>query len=154
MELAEQQLAMHEERLIKRALETLKQQYAEKYERYSLDDNYNSEGYLEVLHTQVVYIKDEITVDETFAKSATMFENVDALVEFVVLDDLLGMAPCYHPTYGVVTIRVDMEGALEIISSSLPYRYYSYTYSNDFSGIIESIYDRNSEFNGMWYLLK
>ena len=147
---AQHELTMQEDRLIERSIEMLKDHYKAEYER----NGESEEGYLEIINTQVVYIKDDIVVDERYAKPVTLFDNVDAIVEFIVLDDLFGTAPYYMPSYGVTSVCRYQDGSLVVVKASLFNRYRSATYTNDFTPIIESISDRNAEFNGAWYLLK
>ena len=151
IEAAELELAMQEERLIERAINALKTWYqAELAENFC----YAGDGYLEIAHTQVIYIKDDIRVKEAYVKPAKLFENVAAIVEFVVLDDWYGTAPYRAPTFGVISVMLLKDGTLEVERMSLFNRYRSLTFDNDFSPIIESVSDCNGKFNNTWYLLK
>jgi len=153
---AQQELTMQEDRLIERSIELLKDYYTSEYaemNEYDYEDN-PVDGYLEIIHTQVVYLKDEIVVEEQYAKSATLFDNVDAIVEYIVLDDYFGTAPYYYPTYGVISVIRYRDGSMKVWEGSFFSRYRSRTYTNDFTPIIESISDRNYEFNNTWYLLR
>lgn len=153
---AQLELTMQEDRLIERSIEVLKDYYKAEYaemNEYAYEDN-PVEGYLEILHTQVVYLKDEIVVEEQYANTATIFDNVAAIVEFVVLDDYYGTASYYMPTWGVVSVRQLRDGTLEVWKGSMINFYRSRTYTTDFTPIIESISDRNYDFNNTWRLLK
>ena len=147
---AQLELTMQEDRLIERSIEVLKDYYKSEYEK----DYYSGEGYLEITHTQVIYIKDEIVADEEHAKAAEFFDNVDAIVEFFVLDDRYGTAPYHAPGYCVMDVCRYRDGTLKVVTAGLISRYRSRTYTTDFTPIIESISDRNYEFNNTWYLLK
>ena len=153
---AQLELTMQEDRLIERSVELLKDYYKAEYaeiNEYGYVDN-PVEGYLEIIHTQVVYLKDEIVVEEKYANAAMLFDNVAAIVEFIVLDDWYGTNSYYMPSFGVMSVLQYRDGTLEVRQGSQIDRYRSRTYTTDFTPIIASISDRNYEFNNTWYLLK
>ena len=152
IEQAQLELAQQEDKLIAKAIEQLKSYYKAEYEKY---DDYAGEGYLEVIHTQVVYVKDEIDVDESCWKSAeSTFGEVQSIVEFVVRDDWFYTAPYYYVTHGTISVVVAEDGTTKLLAQNLFNMYRGRTFSTDFSGIIESISDRGSEFNQSWKLMQ
>lgn len=165
IEQAQQELTMLEERRIKQAIEILKSDCIEKSQWLLQEDGtYATDGYLEILHTQVIYIRDEIRIEADDPKVAESlktqtekyFGGVECIVEFVILSDYgYGFQPTsYSPVcfnYSVIFMK---DGSVSYSFAGWMNRYRDITYNPDFTPIIESISDRNYEFNNTWYLLK
>ena len=165
IEQAQQELTMLEERRIKQAIELLKADCMEKSQWLLQEDGtYATDGYLEILHTQVIYIRDEIRIEADDPKEAEYlqtqteeyFGGVECIVEFVILADYgYGFQPtsysavCFNPS--VIFMK---DGSVSYSFAGWMNRYRSMYYNTDFNPIIESISDRNYEFNNTWYLLK
>lgn len=145
--------------MVKEAVEVLKAAYAERYETGSMRTRSEKrgipfEGYLEILDTRVFYIKDSFQLadedDQRFAEKT--FGNVRCVVEFSLYVDG-GFAP-YYPTmdfYDCVIVYRD--GSMRAERSpflTLVYQRFQY----ELLDVIESVSDRNGDFNGIWRLAK
>ncbi len=140
-----------EDEMVFACIEQLKNYYVKEYDEL---DYFGGDGHMEIVHTQVIYIKDEITVDEYAAEYAEMFDDMYAIVDFVVLDDFRGTSPYCMPYCPIMSVIQYIDGTMAVMPAGVFPRYSGMSYSNDFSGIIESVSDRNYEFNNTWYLLK
>ena len=136
-----------EDRIIEKAVKALTEHW--KNEEYSgKNAGISKDGYLEIKWTRVVYIKDNIKADH-----AEQFKGMNCYVEFFVLSDYFGSAPYYSHAGVNECVAVMDNGQYKVVQD--PIRMYrSMTYQNDFSPIIESISDRGSDFNQVFYLLK
>lgn len=148
-----------EDAMVKDAVDMLKAAYAERYETGSMrqrseDRGIPFEGYLEILDTRVYYIKDsfQLADAEKQQMAEKVFGNVRCVVEFSLYTDG-GFAP-YYPTmdfYDCVIVHRDGSMRAER-SPFLNYVYQRYQY--ELLDVIESVSDRNGDFNGTWRLMK
>lgn len=148
-----------EDAMVKDAVEVLKAAYAERYETGSMRQRSEErgipfEGYLEILDTKVFYIKDgfQLADEDDQQLAEENFGNVRCVVEFSLYMDG-GMAP-YYPfmdLYNCVIVYKD--GSMSAEQSPF-LRYVSQRYKYGLLDVIESVSDRNGDFNGTWRLAK
>lgn len=100
------------------------------------------ELYLEIKNTRLITIKDNI--DEDIDRSG-IFKDVECVVEFMVINNSFDAAPYYFQFTDSYAIYKD--GSVKEHSAFNLYR--TRTYSTDFSGIIDEIYDLGDAFNGV-----
>ena len=148
-----------EDAMVKETVEVLKAAYAERYETgpmrtRSEERGIPFEGYLEILDTRVYYIKDSFQLadeDDQLVAEKT-FGNVRCVVEFSLYTDG-GFAPYYPSTDLYDCVIVYRDGSMEAEQSpflTLVYQRYRY----ELMDVIESVSDRNGDFNGIWRLAK
>ncbi len=152
---AQQALPQSEEDAVASAAEALRAYWKEN--NYS-GDYYTGDGYLEIVHTRIVYISEAFATKEkdpedSRSKADGLFADVYCVVDFMLLSDYFGSAPYYMETGMDNCVAVMRNGRLEVRRSNPFNLYRSYTYSADFSGIIESISDLGSEYNAVYRLL-
>lgn len=148
-----------EDAMVKEAVEVLKAAYAERYETGAMRTRSEErgipfEGYLEILDTRVFYIKDsfQLADEDDQLDAEKTFGNVRCVVEFSLYVDE-GFAP-YYPTmdfYDCVIVYRD--GSMRAERSpflTLVYQRFQY----ELLDVIESVSDRNGDFNGIWRLAK
>lgn len=147
-----------EDAMVKDAVEVLKATYAERYETGSMHTRSKErgvpfEGYLEILATRIFYIKDsfQLADEEDQLLAEDCFGNVWCVVEFSLYTDR-GFAPYYPSTDFYDCVIVYRDGSMEAKQSpffTLVYQRYRY----ELLDVIESVSDRNGDFNGAWNLL-
>lgn len=122
-------------------------------EIYQGSDNIGWDGHLEIKYTRVVYIKDEL--DEDLPDAADeLFGNMGCFVEFMLLSDYSGSAPYYGRAGIYECVSFSKDGTIEVLKQNPLDSYRTRSYTFDFSGIIESISDRNADFNESFSLLE
>jgi hypothetical protein len=124
-------------------------------EEWYCEKNSDSEGYLEIVHTNVVYLYEELDVEEGLQKHVDEYlKDIYCFVEFELISDRLATDPYFFNCglYDCVTVYTD--GRKEVCPQSPLEAYRSRTFSNDFDGIVEDFSNRGSEFNAIYYLLK
>jgi len=136
--------AVEEDEIVSQAIDVLLDHW--KVEHYEKKPGTSKEGYLEIVWTQVVYITDE-------AAESKYFENMLCVVEFLLLTDTLGTAPYYTRVGFDECVAVYKDGTFAVTSRSPIDDYRMKTYSLDYTGIIESISNRSTDFNGAYRLL-
>lgn len=149
IEAAEVQLSFEEDGMVRSAVELLKQSWKADYEKSGMSPN----GYLEILHTRVSYIrKDFATQDFSKNASASMFENVYCVIDFVLLTDQ-GSAPYYVDQGYRNQVVVLRNGEMQLASQSIFRLYTGRTYNFDLSGIIETVRSLGGQYNAVYELL-
>ena len=145
------ELLKDEPSLVERATDSLRSTWKNKvYGDYGVSEH----GYLEIVHTQITYINESYaTRDLTGKTSDDLFHNVFCVIDFMLLSDYYGSAPYYFDAGIYSSIIVYRNGAVETVSMSPFRKYYSLTYSGDFSEIIESVHDCEDEYNAAYNLL-
>lgn len=156
IEEAQLQLELSEEKLVSQALDMVKDAIRETYyapQRYRSND---PRGYLEVLSTRVVYINRDIaTQKEYIQKYEEHFSNVYCVIEFVLLSDYMGTAPYYAYTGGFSSVKVYLDGTMEVNRSAPLFNVYmSQTYDTGLGRIVKSISNLGSTYNGVFHLLE
>lgn len=144
----EQTVSMErEDEIIAKAVQTLKAYW----ETSIYDGITGADGYLEIKYTRVVYLCDPLPVKlpET---AKTMFSSMKGCVEFFLLSDYYGAHPYYHHLGLYECVAFYQDGTYAVVPVNPIDRYRSITYSNDYSDIIQSISDRNAEFNQVFHL--
>jgi len=142
-----QAFAEGEDDIINGAVDALKEYWTDEvYGKYP--DMYD-DGYFEIKWCRVVYIKDDID-----AELKDKYFDMDCFVEFFLLTDYFGSRPYYAYAGVSECVAVKSDGAYEVLKKNPLDMYRAASYNSDFSGIIESISDRGSEFNNTYLLLK
>ena len=130
------------------AIEELKDYWKNYYDEKGIKDTY-----LEITNTQIINIKDELTVDEKYKERAeSLFGEIDYIVEFGLLSNALDFhsenSSEFYFNYLINNcIVVYKDGKIEVAETHLLNAYRSMTYSTDFSGIIESIENVHGEYD-------
>ena len=147
---------MVEERIIEDSLELVKKYWRENVyaDEWYLESD-GTRGYLEIIHTQIAYIKDEITADEGIQDTAEMyFDDVSCVVEFQIMSDYYASDPyCFNVGLNNC-VAVYRDGRMEVLEKSLFDIYRSRTYSMDFSGIVDSVKNLGPAYDAVYYLLE
>ncbi len=151
---AELQLALREETIVQEAVGLLKDFWTEEYK----EDFYeNTDGYLEIIYTRVIYLNDAETADDVNAQWLKKhFPDVYAIVEFLFLTDYYESAPYYWESGKLSrgnNVIVYRDGTMEICADLLNIMR-GKTYSSDFSGIIKSISNLGDKYNGIYHLIE
>lgn len=151
---AELQLALREETIVQEAVGLLKDFWTEEYK----EDFYeNTDGYLEIIYTRVIYLNDAETADDVNAQWLKKhFPDVYAIVEFIFLTDYYESAPYYWESGKLSrgnNVIVYRDGTMEICADLLNITR-GKTYSSDFSGIIKSISNLGDKYNGIYHLIE
>ena len=111
-------------------------------------------GYLEIVHTQITYIKKSYAARDLTGKAGDdLFHNVFCVIDFMLLSDYYGSAPYYVNTDYYSSIIVYRNGEMEAVSVSPFKRYIGITYRTDFSEMIESVHDCGDKYNAAFNLL-
>lgn len=148
-----------EDAMVKDAVAVLKAAYAERYETglmrmRSEERGVPFEGYLEILATRIFYIKDSFQLadedDQQLAEDC--FGNVRCVVEFSLYTDG-GFAPYYPSTDFYDCVIVYRDGSMKAKQSPFSTQVYM-RYRHGLLDAIESVSDRNGDFNGIWRLTK
>ena len=149
IEAAEIQLSFEEDIMVRSAVELLKQSWKADYEKSPVSQN----GYLEILHTRISYIREDFAAQD-FSKnaSASMFENVYCVIDFVLLTDQ-GSAPYYVDQGYRNQVVVLRNGEMQLASQSIFRLYTGRTYNFDLSGIIETVRSLGGQYNAVYELL-
>lgn len=101
------------------------------------------ERYVEIIHTTVYEIKDEIT-DE---KKKEWFGDVDCVIEFEILSSYFGSKnPLVNAGLNDCVV-ITKSGQYELCQNSLFRRVMTRTFEIDFSDVIERTIDYKGEFN-------
>lgn len=127
------------------AIEVLSDEWSKEYQR----DDTIEDMHLEIINTKIVNIKDTNDIDSEllFSNDGAIFANVDYIVEFELLSNLMNTTPYYFNEKTLDSVIVYESGKFEVAKIS-PFRFYrSKTYSNDFSPFIESIENLNGDYN-------
>ena len=120
------------------AIETISEFWGNHYDEYEFEDKY-----LKIINTRIINIKNNISED---VHRGDMFEDIDYIVEFELLSNYYNTAP-YYVNIGINNcVTVHKDGTVDIQKSPLDL-YRSRTFSTDFSPIIESIEDFESQYN-------
>ena len=121
------------------AVEALKEAWTAYYQDCPVD----TDGYLQIVNTRVVTLKENHVPD---------MRNVAYIVEFVLYADYYGAAPYYVAATGVMdTVTVYKDGTVSVGSNPLK-AYSSKTYSWDYSSFVESTEDLGDAHNVTWDL--
>ncbi len=118
---------------------------------YKSAGNMSQHGYLEILHTQLSYISESASADESLFNG--IFYNVYCVIDFVLLSDYYGTEPYYVDAGINTSIVVYRDGTAEVCRNSIFAKYSARTYSYDYSDIISSVKNLGSEYNATFYLL-
>lgn len=139
--------------MIEQAIRALKEYWESEYQFYS--ENFRTNGYLEILKTQIIYICNPEYSDDQIAKIAQKcFNNVYAVIEFVILTDMYGTAPYYQIPYKGNSVVVYENGQIEVNDMSPIKAFQSNTFKYDADEFIESISDYGSEYNAVFELFE
>ncbi len=111
---------------------------------YEQDDNIEDK-YLEIINTRIINIKSNINSEEVRGKE-DLFNSIDYVVEFELLSNYFNTAPYFLNAYVDNWVVVYKDGTSEV-SRNLLNIYRSSTYSTDFSPIIESIEEFDSQYD-------
>lgn len=103
------------------------------------------EGYLRIMNTRVVELKDN---------DIELFEGIEAIVEFVIYTDYFNNAPYYVEPYVFDSVSVYADGSFAVQTFSLFERYRSRYYEMDYSGLIERVTDYYDAYNGEFRLME
>lgn len=114
--------------LVTLALQAMK----DKWENDYYADFAPEEKYLEVKNTRLFVIKD--------GQGEPYFEDAAYVVEFVLFSNLMRSAPLYLDLNTGDSVVIKKDGTAEV-GIDIVKVYMARTYSTDFSGIIEEIYD-------------
>lgn len=146
---AQKQLALSEPEMMERAIDLLKSTWLndDKYGYKSMMST-SQHGYLEILHSQILYISDKAAADES-----GFFYNMYCVIDFVLLSDYYGSAPYYADAGINSSVVVFNDGNMEVRTRSVFAQYSARTYSYDYSGIISSVRKLGSDYNAVFYLL-
>ncbi len=133
-----------EKALVEDAIEILEEHWEESYEEDLGISWSEPDGHFEIKNTRVIKIKDNIKEDD---KAYQYFGDVEYVIEFVLFTDYLASAP-YYKDYGLSnSVLVYEDGDLEVSPHNLFDLYKNYTYSFDYSEIIDEIVDYGDKFN-------
>lgn len=146
---AKNQLNTSEPVMVEKAIEMIKAVWLEDYKAANLSKN----GFLEILNTRIVYVKEEIATQDVSDKNTSMFQNVYCVIEFTLLSDYYGSGPYYEDVRVNDSVVVYRDGSVSVEKKSPFGQYRSKTYEMDLSKIIESIHDLGSEYNAVFELL-
>lgn len=147
---------VREENIVAESVEIIKQYWRENnYGEDGYVQSDESRGYLEIINTRIVYIREELDVEEGIEDIAeSTFGDVYCVVEFVMLSDYLGTAPYYYNTGRDNCVVVYRDGRMEVSGVSPLELYRGRTYSVDFSGILESVKNLGPAYDAVYYLLE
>ena len=139
---------------VKNAIEALKSFWFDSYQ----EDGSSENGYLEIKNTRVIDIKDEFPESDEKQSGVSntaeqIFGNIDYIVEFMLFSDYFGSAPYYSNIYINNCVIIFNDGTYSVGRDQLDL-YRSRTYSADYSGIIEQVFDYGSVYNAVYELLK
>ena len=150
---AREQLSKSEPVIVEQAIEQLKTTWLE--EVYSKSIHPDADGYLEILHTQVTYIREEVASQQGGdSREGELFHDVYCVVDFVLLSDFYGTGP-YRMSAGIYdSVVVYRDGTVSAAGKSPFIMYFNRTYNSDFSGIIESVHDCGGDYNAVFHLLE
>ena len=152
-ESAVQQKADPEESvLVKEAIEIIKQEWLKEYQS---EHSMSKTGHLQIVHTKVVYIREDFALQE-FSESAAGkdFQDAYCLIEFTLLTDYYGSGPYYEDVRLNDSVVVYRNGSMALKNKSIFSIYRSRTFICDLSDIIDSIHDCGSEYNASFDLLE
>ena len=148
---------LEEDEMVQKAVEVLLDYWTQEYNDEDKEEWYEqSDGYFEIIHTRVVYLRDsETAYGLNAAKLKDMFPDSYAIVEFIILTDYYCSAPYYYESgmLGGSNIIVHNDGTMEAIFRLLD-SIRSRTYDTDFSGIIKSISNLGDKYNGVYHLIE
>lgn len=116
------------------ALQALKEKWEnDYYANYAAD-----EKYLEIKNTRLFVIRDGLEIP--------YFEDVAYVVEFVLFSNYMRSAPLYLDVNTGDTVVIKKDGTAEVGVDILSV-YMARTFSADFSGIIDEIYDYQDRYD-------
>lgn len=136
-----------EDEIVAQAIETLTEYWAS--EIYDGIRCFSENGYLEIKWTRVVYIKDNVTGTGT-----EQFADMNCYVEFFLLTDYFDSAPYYSHAGVSECVAFKKDGSFEVLDRDPIAMYRGKTFQVDFEPIIESISDREADFNQVFTLLE
>lgn len=147
---------MQEENLVAESVEIIKQYWRDNtYADEWYQEIEDSRGYLEIMNTRIAYIREEMDVEEGIKDTAeSIFGDLHCVVEFELMSDCYGTDPYYFNAGIDNCVTVYRDGRIETVRKSPFDMYRSRTYSNDFSGIIESVHNLGSAYDAVYYLLE
>ncbi len=116
-----------------------------------------SDGYFEIAHTRVIYLKTSSLDEKTNEYLQEYFVNdekspMTAYVEFTLFTDYFASAPYYSDAYLRNCVAFYEDGTSMCLSKSPIEIFRSRTYTTNFDSIIERIEDMDGEYNEKCYL--
>ena len=139
-----EQSALTEDEIILKAIDVLTDYWKDDYSQAFYDEE---DGYLDIKWTRAIYINQDLPDN---AKS--IFDQMNCYVEFFLLSNYFGTAPCYLHAGINECVAYMNDGSFKLTSYNPINTYRSRTYETDFTPIIMSISDREAEFNRVFDL--
>ncbi|MBQ7845401.1 MAG: hypothetical protein IJ392_04545 [Clostridia bacterium] len=152
---AQTQLELAEDKLVSQAIDLLKEYWRTEVFAPGKYISNDARGYLEIINTNVTYIKRDFATQDLFAnETETIFRDVYCVIDFVLLSDYYGSAPYYSNINMYNCVVVHLDGTMEISKLPLFDLYRSRSFNTDFSPIIESVHSLGSAYDAVFYLLE
>jgi len=128
---------------IEKAIELVKDGWEKEYDRKDELDRENdydtdAEHYVEILHTRIVYLKDN---------DIEPFENVDFVVEFILYTDPYGSSPYYVNTWEQCSVNFYKDGSAELVDGNKITDYLLTTADMELSKILKDVVDFGTKYN-------
>lgn len=122
------------------AIEKLKAKWSEVYKKNNVKDQY-----LEIKNTRVITIKEN---DNDY------FKDIDKIVDFLLYDNYFGMKPSLYRYSGTDLQVIFYRDGHSAVSNDYFKLAFGKNYDNDFSDVVEDIYDLGAAYNKIYHLEK
>lgn len=126
--------------MIAKAREALRNQWKEIYRQSREDRGMSVDGYLEVLRTSVIKVRENDT---------DRFSDLDYVIEFGLYTDYLGLSPLYENTALYDSVMVYRDGSMEVSTASWMKSVRALCYPKSLSDLefIESVENLGGRYN-------